>query len=123
MNQQQREYLKERIRTITKAKRDKLIARYTKKSSVETDRDRWKLVLAGKVLPLKQAKAHFTNNYRCSYKLDELYDFSEYEDKVNCKKLDPAITLLNAKSQEVRDKAMLGDCDEAVKLLAELENF
>ncbi len=123
MNQQQREYLKGRIRTITSAKRDKLNNKHTKKSDIETDRDRWKLVLAGKVSPLKQAKAHFTNNYRCSYKLDELYDFSEYEDKVDRKKLDPAIALLNAKSQEVQDKAMLGDCDEAVRLLAELENF
>ncbi len=32
MNQQQREYLKGRIRTITKAKRDKLNNKHTKKS-------------------------------------------------------------------------------------------
>ena len=120
MNQTQREYLRERIRNITNSKVSKLEAKYTTKGIAVTNKAKWGLILDRTVKPKKSAKI---NTYHTSYYLEDLYDFSEYEDKVDNKKLKPALAKLRAKSQDVRDRAMLGDCDQAIKLLAELEEF
>ncbi len=118
MNQTQRDYLTRRISTICSRKIKEAAAKYTKKGGAETDKKKWALVLAHKVKPV----ANISNN-RCSYYLEDLYDFSKYKDKVNTEKLDTTILLIQTESQKVTDLAMLGDCEMAAKLLEKFEKF
>lgn len=119
MNQSQRQYLVNRIGSIVATKRRKIAKKFTKKGSVDTEKQKWALVLAGKVKPKRSPDF---NRYG-STNFENLYDFSRYEDFVDEKKIDAALVKLEAKATEVKDKAMLGDCEQAVVLLKELEMF
>ena len=122
MNQVQRQYLINRINEIHKSKSAELDKKYIIKhsSAIDGDEDRWKLVCDGKVKP---AKGTYIYRGKSSYYLDNLYDFSKFKDKVDTKRLKPARKKLAAEVQRIRDLAMLGDCEQAVALLAELEKF
>lgn len=124
MNQKQREYLMERVRNI---RTDKIKAAEIKhikevRGAPKRDRERWQLVLAGKVKPRKDFKADSWNR-RSDYHLDQIFDFSKYQDTVDQKALDRDCARINAEAQRVRDMAMLGDCEQATKLLAGFEKF
>ena len=123
MNQQQREYLIGRINSIHKSKNAELDKKYIIKhpGAPKDDADRWKLVLAGKVKPIKKPDLYTWSSH--SYKLKKLYDFSKFVEKVDTKKLNSARKMLEREVQRIRDLAMLGDCEQAVALLAELEKF
>lgn len=123
MNQTQREYLISRINSIHKSKGAELDKKYIIKhpGAPKNDADRWKLVLTGKVKPIKNPDLYTWSSQ--SYKLKKLYDFSKFEEKVDTKRLNPARKGLACEVQRIRDLAMLGDCEQAVALLAELEKF
>ena len=123
MNQKQREYLLDRIRSIYQSKATELDEKYIIKhpTPAGVDGDRWELVFAGKVKPIKDPD--LWRHSSTSYRLESLYDFSKFKDKVDTKKLKPAKAKLAREVQRIRDLAMLGDCEQAVALLAELEKF
>ena len=124
MNQKQREYLCSRIGCISSSKEYDIKAKYTIKAKKLDDAEMWKLILAGKHKFNKKAKMA-TPGYKRNhgYKLCELFDFSDYKDKADQKKIDAAIKKPEKRTQETKDRAILGDCDEAVKLLSKLESF
>lgn len=124
MNQKQREYLMDRVRTIQARKTADAKAKHIKKTkgSPKRDRERWQLVLAGKVKPRKDFKANSWNR-RSDYYLDEMFDFSKYQNTVDQKALDCDTARIDAEAQRVRDMAMLGDCEQATALLAGFEKF
>ena len=124
MNQTQREYLIGRINSLHKSKSAELDKKYIIKQpgAPKNDSARWKLVLAGKVKPRKDVRM-YGGSSQYDYYLEKLYDFSKFEEKVDTKRLKPARKRLAAEVQRIRDLAMLGDCEQAVALLAELEKF
>jgi hypothetical protein len=124
MNQTQREYLINRINSIHSSKKSELEKKHIIKcpTKIDSDHDRWKMILADKVKPRKKAPIR---NYssRYDYYLDDLFDFSKFKDKVDKPKLSAALKKLSREVQRIRDLAMLGDCEQAVALLAELVDF
>lgn len=122
MNQKQREYLSERIRGISQDKRAALKKKHVKESPIQNDTDRLKFIKAGKVKFNKTFQPYLYNS-RHSYKLDSVYDFSAYGDQVDKPKYNAALLKLETKIQQTKDLCMLGDCDQAVKLITELEKF
>lgn len=124
MNQKQREYLMDRVRDIrsdkTKAAEKKYIKRV--KNAPKRDHERWELIKAGKVKLRKDFEPDDWRG-RYDYYLDQVFDFSKYQDTIDQKPLDRECARIDAEAKRVRDVAMLGDCEQAAKLLAGFEKF
>ncbi|MFG1395889.1 hypothetical protein [Roseixanthobacter pseudopolyaromaticivorans] len=116
MNQQQRKYALERVDQITRKKIDDLRVKFRVEGRVITDERRAELVRTGKV------KLRSEDTPISSYtRVMDAFDFSKYEwsagpDPV---RFNPAKAEVEASSQKVRDRIMLGDTEEALLLLEE----
>jgi hypothetical protein len=122
MNQTQKNYLSARINAIGMKLIAEVKIKYTKKAKKVTTSDMLKMAIAGKVKPNKGFDASdFYGNGRKF--LARAFDFSDSEDKVDQVKIDAAIKKISAKLMQTNDMAILGDSDEAVKLLSDLESF
>lgn len=122
MNQHQKNYALNRIEGLKQIKLNKAEEKFTKPEVKLSDLQKYELIKSGKVKILS-----FQLIDRKSYPyLYDSYDFSKFEFKsmlINEFAFNVIKTNIMAISQKAKDQIMLGDCEEALKLINELENI
>ena len=119
MNQTQKKYTINRIANVVSEKKNEAKNKFTTPAVSLTDKQKYDLVASGKVkmFPYND-NGYYYNGFR--------FDFSKYESdsKFNKEAYEKAIAELDKLHTKANDMIMLGDdCDEAVKILSQLENF
>ena len=124
MNQQQRNYIKRRVTNILNDKTAEARKKFTNKAVYLSNEERLDLIFDGKV-EMRSKKDILSRNRYGNPPLTTVFDFSDYEDKGglqqqaysdHCKKL-------NNKANEIIDKVMLGDAEEAIRMIKDFEDF
>lgn len=125
MNQQQRNYLKRRISEILNCKTSEAKAKFVTPGKQLTPLERLDLIRAGlvKLKPEKEIAA-LNSSYNANY-IQYVFDFSKYEykqafDNDGFSKVQAA---LQNKANNLIDRVMLSDAEEAIKMIEEFENF
>lgn len=124
MNQTQRNYIRKRVEGILNTKTSEARFKLTKKAIMLTNRERVRLIQKGEVKMVSQRELDKLNgNYGVS--LNTVFDFSKYETKGGMDQVvyQKATNTLRAKANSINDKVMLGDSEEAMKLIEEFEKF
>jgi len=125
MNQTQRTYIKQRVSGILNTKAGQLREKLTKKPKTLTNLERVDMIRAGKVkmFPYSKLKSNLTGQYGCQ--VDMVYDFSKYITRggIDQKKYNAGFAKLQKKANEIIDKVMLGDAEEALKMILEFESI
>ena len=112
MNKDQRVYALKRVGEILSEKLGVLKQKHTIAKLTLTAADRATLVRTGKVKLIKDTIGDYDRYY-------DLWDFSKFEQREPLdKNYGPLAGKLEADAQKVRDQIMLGDAEEALKLLA-----
>ena len=124
MNQLQRTYIKRRVEGILAEKIAESRVKFTAKSKMLTNQERIQMIRAGKVKMKSEKDLLSAGNYGSLY-INTIYDFSKFEVKGG---LDQAAhskhtKKLKAKANEICDTVMIGDAEEALKMIKEFENF
>jgi hypothetical protein len=121
MNQHQINYTMKRIDELRYSKIKQAELKFIVAAKILSNNEKYELIdskkvkLKSKVDFGKQNK--FTNDY-----LSYFYDFSKFEnDQYLSKDGETLIEQIKKLAQESKDQVMLGDCDEALKLIKELE--
>lgn len=118
MNRDQKKYAFERINLVAKEKGNIAKEKYRIEEKKLPDRERIDLIFKGKVSLLPRSEI---NDYT---DLADSYDFSKYEVKGGFGPgYEKIVSLINETAQKAKDQIMLGDCEEALKLIKELENI
>lgn len=121
MNSTQKNYLTNRIEDIS---RDKMMEIKKGGKTELTDQEKYNLIKWGKakLLSFKGCQHRYGHSFS---NLDDCFDFSKYEKpfKVNQKKIDAKIEKLRVATQQMKDEAILGDRDEAIKLMAKFRSM
>ena len=120
MNTTEKKYAVERVNDIASRKRRKAEDEtYTAAVGLSLDK-KIDMVQTGKV----KVRKIVTTRYGTPSFAD-LFDFSKYEksDKVDTEKRGKLVTRINAEARKIRDKIMLGDSQEAIKLIEAFEKF
>lgn len=122
MNQQQKIYAVERIKQVEKIKKSDAHRKFTTRAINLTSEEKYKLISSGKVkvLSYSQCKSQYGRGF---HELDSCFDFSKHEEKekLDIEKYQPICQRIEALAEEARDQIMLGDSQEALKLIRELE--
>lgn len=120
MNQNQKKYALNRIDALRTIKLRQAEEKFTTKAIEISKEEKYKLIASGKVKILPYIKI-------CQSYCPDLYpsfDFSDYEKP---KSLDKSFDLvaknIESISQKAKDQIMLGDCQEALKLIEQLESI
>lgn len=116
MNSTQRKYAVERVTAIKDTKIAAINSAHWASKKVITKEERCALLRAGKV-KLKATTTEISTHTD----VVDAYDFSKYEGYTQ-KQLDEhqqALATIEQTAAQVRDKIMLGDAEEALKLLAD----
>jgi hypothetical protein len=116
MNQKQKEYAIERVTNIFSSKQQSIEAKYTVESKPISGNEMIDLVLKGKCPKRKNPDRPRYNN---SVYLRDVFDFSKFEvvGGTDYKKAGKEIAPIRAEFQRIKDQIMLGDAEEAVKLI------
>lgn len=118
MNTNQKKYALNRIDGLFTIKLRETEDKFRIKEELICDSKRIDLIFAGKVKLLPRDKI---NDYT---DLADAYDFSSIEVKGGFKKeFNNVMSKLKKISQDAKDQIMLGDCEEALKLIQKLEIF
>lgn len=123
MNQHQKNYALNRIEGLRNIKLQQAENKFTIKEVKLLDREKYELIKNGKVKLFPFEIIH-NNNYR-NPDLYPSYDFSKLEkpSSLNDYEFNKISTKVNEISQKAKDQIMLGDCEESLKLINELENI
>lgn len=118
MNHHQKTYALKRLTEIQSFKLKEAKEKYEIKEKRLPDNQRIDLIYAGKVKLLpRESVSDYTD-------LADSYDFSKYEIKYGFdKNYDVVCKSINSIAQQAKDQIMLGDCNEALKLLKQLEDI
>ena len=118
MNHQQKIYVLDRTKEVQDIKLKESKEKYEIKEIRLPEEKRFELIYKNKVSLLKREKvSRYTD-------LIDAYDFSSYEIPHGFKKeYEPLIKKIKQIAQNARDQIMLGDCQEALKLIKELESL
>lgn len=117
MNTHQKKYALERISNLSKEKINSANEKYKIKEVRLGDSRRVDLIYEKKVklLPREKICDTYTD-------LADAYDFSKYEVEGGYKpERDEIVKIILDKAQKAKDQIMLGDCEEALRLITELE--
>lgn len=119
MNEKQRQYALNRTAEIFKQKKQEIEDRFTQPEVKLDFRQKHELIRQGDVLLLPEVDLNYYT------KLHEAYDFTNHERKaaVDHTRSNAALASLTQEYHKVRDQIMLGDTQEAVKLLEQLANW
>lgn len=123
MNTHQKKYALDRIEGLKTIKLRQAEEKFTSKKIEITSEEKYKLIATGKVKMFSFDKVH-----RGQYGSPDLYpsfDFSDYEkpSKLDHSKYDPIRNNVCDLAQKAKDQIMLGDCEEALKIIAEIEKI
>ena|ERR1035437_1560557 len=120
MNTHQKKYALQRIDGLQIIKIREAEEKFTTKAVTLNNDEKYKLIANGsvKILPFNRI-----GNY--SPDLYPSFDFSAHESKAKLddKKYNPIVEKINSISQQAKDQIMLGDCEEAMRLIQQLENM
>lgn len=124
MNQQQKNYIKKRITEIREHKLSTLRNDLTIKAVSLSNRERIDLIRLGKVKMRPSTELNRCNEYSLN-SLTTVFDFSKYETKAsfNQAKFNERAAKLRAEANRIVDQIMLGDAEEALRLVKEFEDF
>lgn len=116
MNKAQITYAIQRVDTSLKSKISAVEEKYTVKKKALTVTDVYKAIKEGAV---KVNKGYETTKIDSYIDLDDVFDLSPlgYRDVVDTKKSAPEIAKLKKEAESIKDKLILGDCQEALKLI------
>lgn len=122
MNLQQKNYALNRATEIKNTKINELKNKCTTKAIQITKLEKLELIAQGKVKIKKGYKSI------PEYQMDDIhkvFDFSSYEkpEKFDDKTYNEKSSVIIKKVTEIKDKIMLGDAEEALRLLSELEKL
>lgn len=118
MNHHQKQYALKRIQDVQKLKLDEARVKLEVKEKRLPDNERIDLIYKNKVNLLPRKNIYDYTD------LADAYDFSEYEIKRSFKKeYEPLVKKINKFAQDAKDQIMLGDCDEALKIIQQLESI
>lgn len=114
MNVQQQKYALERVSSINKRLMSELRNKHTTPAIKVSGKEQLKLIKQGKV---KFNKSITEVGYYT--KVEQLYDFSKFKspEKLDEKKYKPESDKLRVKYDQVRDEIVLGDEEQALKLI------
>lgn len=114
MNQQKQKYALERVQGIYAQKVEEIENKYTTPDVTLTKEERCKLLKSGTI----KVKKGITRIDTWSDVMD-VFDFSKHESEGerDNKKIDTEVTKLRIEYNKVRDEIVLGDEEEALKLI------
>lgn len=119
MNHEQKKYAMQRVCDVANQKKNDAKQKFQIEAETLTDSARVDLIYQGKVKLLSRDKIQdqYTD-------LADAFDFSKFEVKSGFKTgYDAIISLINKTAQDAKDQIMLGDCDEALKLIQKLDSI
>lgn len=124
MNQAQRTYIKKRVEGILNEKSIKARTRYTTKGVTLTNRERLDLIRSGGVKLRSSLELNKLSEYSLS-SISTVFDFDKFETKQSFDQdsYSKVVVKLKAKANEITDKVMLGDAEEALRMIKEFETF
>ena len=120
MNQTQKRYAIDRVNQIVRDKEKSLREKFTTKKVELSRQEKVTKIRKGQVKIFSDKNITYN---KCSFYLTDVFDFSPFEKQggVDKKKYDDTMSPVRKKAQEVKDKIMLGDADEALKMIEQLE--
>lgn len=123
MNQNQKKYAMNRIEVLASIKIREAESRFTSKKVEITNEEKYRLIASGKVKIFSYEKV--SRNHYSSPDLYPSFDFSAYEKpaKLDESKFNPIKEKVSKLATEAKDQIMLGDCEEALKLIKQLEDI
>lgn len=124
MNQTQKNYIRKRVEGMLQTKISDARVKLTVKAERLTNRQRVRMIQDGEV-KMKPKRELDNINGIYGANLDTVFDFSKYETKggLDNTAYQAGIKKLRAKANSINDKVMLGDSEEALKLIEEFESF
>lgn len=122
MNQTQKRYAIERVNDILKQKKNALRDKHTKERIELTSKEMISKIRYKHVALLPYSEIDFSK-YR--YNLREIFDFTSFEKVggLNTESYDKERNPIEKKAQEIKDKIMLGNAEEALKMIQEFEKI
>jgi len=122
MNQHQKNYALNRIEGLKNIKLQQAEVKFTTPEVKLDCKQKYELIKNGKV---KLYSYEIVNRQYSSPDLYPSYDFSKLESpsRLNQAAYNEVSTKVNTISQKAKDQIMLGDCEEALRLITELENI
>lgn len=122
MNQHQKKYALHRIEGLQAIKLREAEEKFTTKEVKISDEQAYKLIATGKVKikPYAEIKQRYS-----SPDLFPSFDFSDHEKvaKLDESKFNPLKESIFLLAQKAKDQIMLGDCEEALKLIDKLDSI
>jgi len=122
MNQTQKMYIRKRIEGILQSKATELRKKLTVPTKTLSPREKVEMIYTGKIKlrPRKDVPLNSSSSLYINY----LYDFSKYETRggMNQEEYNKKFKLLTNKANTIIDNVMLGDAEEALKLISDFEN-
>ena len=122
MNTQQRKYALERLYEILKRKTKELEAKHESAVDVDTTREEMaRMIREGEV----QLRALVEHGFSFVDQASALFDFEELKaaDEKSREELDAERNELRSAYNQARDAVMLGDAQDGLRLIAELESY
>jgi len=123
MNQVQRTYIRNRVDGIAVEKLTEYRLKNTIKAQTLTNPARIRLIRAKKVKMKSDKELRSIGGYNLN--LGTVFDFSEYEVKGGIDQVKYAAysRKVAAEANKLKDSVMLGDAEEALKMIEDFENF
>lgn len=124
MNQLQRTYIKRRVEGILAEKIAESREKFTIKSKMLSNQERIRLVRTNKVRMKTEKELLSCGNYGSLY-INSIFDFSKFEVKGGLNQVEHSkhTKKLKAKANEICDTVMIGDAEEALKMIKDFESF
>jgi len=122
MNATEKKYLRDRIADIRMKKQRELQDHMYATAITLTSEERLNLVIAGKVKLKSKRKLNELKNHQKDY-IKDVYDFSYHENPYDSDLYNEKAKILREEEIRVVDQVMLGESDEALKLMKEFEKF
>jgi hypothetical protein len=119
VNQTQKNYTKKRIEALVNVKIKEVHNKMYTPGKNLTYNERVNLIYSGKV-KLRPRNEVGKRDYGAGY-ITDLYDFSdhEYNATIDKEAYDKACNLIRSDAHGIIDEVMIGDCDEALKMIKE----
>ena len=119
MDKVQRKYAVDRVNSIERNRLDVLRTKYTTPEKKLSGNEKVALIQSRKAKIVERDRTHNHCNY-----IEDVFDFAPFQNKesVDTIKYNKDAEPIRKKAQQIRDKIMLGDAEEALKLLTEFES-
>jgi hypothetical protein len=118
MKDAQKKYAMSRIDLVQAQKNAEINEKFTVPAQMLTQEERYKMMVAGRVKPLPLSSQR---NYGTLNEL--LFDFSQFDAKRDEKMIQRLTDEVSRMATKARDMLMLGDAQDALKIIAELERI